>query len=84
MVGIKVHLLAVILRRAALRQPVPCAEGLELVNSMIEGIETKVGLMNWKKNHLKNSEIDDSFGSLEKNTGKTFAAAMPPSLAQRN
>jgi hypothetical protein len=31
---------------------------------MIEGTETQVGLVNWKKKHLKNSEIDDSFGSL--------------------
>jgi hypothetical protein len=31
---------------------------------MTEGTETQVGLMNWKKKHLKNSEIDDSFGSL--------------------
>jgi hypothetical protein len=47
MVGIEGHLLAVMLRRAALRQPVYCAEGLELANSMIEGTETQVGLMNW-------------------------------------
>jgi hypothetical protein len=64
MVGIEGHLSAAILRRAALSQPVSCAEGLELANSMIEGTETQVGLMNWKKRHLKNSEIDYSFGSL--------------------
>jgi hypothetical protein len=63
-VGIEGHLLAAILRRSALRQPVSCAEGLELANSTIEGTETQVGLVNWKKKHLKNSEIDDSFGSL--------------------
>jgi hypothetical protein len=51
---------------------------------MIEGTETQVGLMNWKKKHLKNSEIDDSFlVALEQDTGKKNAASMPPSLAQR-
>jgi hypothetical protein len=49
MVGIEGHLLAAILRQDALLQPVYCAEGLELVNSMIEGTETQVGLINWKK-----------------------------------
>jgi hypothetical protein len=47
--GIEGHLVAVILGRAELHQPVSCAEGLELANSMIEGTETQVGLMNWKK-----------------------------------
>jgi hypothetical protein len=37
MSGIEGPLLATILRGAALRQPVSCAEGLELANSMIEG-----------------------------------------------
>jgi hypothetical protein len=37
MAGIEGHLLAAILRRAALRQPVSCAEGLEFENSLIEG-----------------------------------------------
>jgi hypothetical protein len=36
MIGIEAHLLADILRRAALRQPVTCGEGLVLANSMIE------------------------------------------------
>jgi hypothetical protein len=49
MSGIEGHLLAAILCRAALRQPVYCAEGMELANSMIEGTETQVGLINWKK-----------------------------------
>jgi hypothetical protein len=37
LIGIEAHLLADILRRAALRQPVYCGEGLELDNLMIEG-----------------------------------------------
>jgi hypothetical protein len=41
-----------ILRRAALRQPVTCGEGLVLANSMIEGTEAKVRLMDWKRNNL--------------------------------
>jgi hypothetical protein len=45
MAGIEGHLLAVIIRRAALRQPVYCAEGLELANSVIEGTTTQIDLM---------------------------------------
>jgi hypothetical protein len=45
MIGIEFHLLAAILRRAALRQPVSCGEGLELANSMIEGTEAQLALM---------------------------------------
>jgi hypothetical protein len=64
MVGIEGHLLAAILRRAALRQPVSCAEGLELANSLIEGTTTQLDLMAWKKANSKNGPDDDSFRSL--------------------
>jgi hypothetical protein len=64
MVGIKAHLLGIILRRAALRQPVSCAEGLELANSLIEGTEHQLCLIEWKKKHLKMGEIDVTFGFL--------------------
>jgi hypothetical protein len=64
MIGIGAHLLAVILRRAARRQPVSCGEGLELANSMIEGTEAQVALMEWKNSNLKNGTNDDSFGRL--------------------
>jgi hypothetical protein len=63
MIGIEAHLLAAILRRAALRQPVYCGEGLELANSMIEGTQSQLALMEWKKN-LKNGPNDNSFGTL--------------------
>jgi hypothetical protein len=64
MAGIEWHLLAAILRRAALRQPVSCAEGLELDNSTIEGTKTQLDLMAWKKGDLKNGPDNNSFGSL--------------------
>jgi hypothetical protein len=64
MIGIEAHLLASIPRRAALCQPVTCAEGLELVNSMIEGTQAQLVLMEWKKNDLKNMPNDDTFGTL--------------------
>jgi hypothetical protein len=64
MAGIEAHLLAAILRRAALRQPVSCAEGLVLANSLIEGTMAQVELMEWKKIHLKNKSHNDSFGTL--------------------
>jgi hypothetical protein len=64
MAGIEGHLLAAILRRAALRQPVSCAEGLELANFMIEGTTTQLDLMARQKENLKNGPDDDSFGSL--------------------
>jgi hypothetical protein len=57
-----------ILRRAALRQPVPCTEGLELANSLIEGTAHQLCLIEWKKKHLKMGEIDVTSA-----TGKTFA-----------
>jgi hypothetical protein len=45
MAGIEGHLLAAIICRAALRQPVSCAEGLKLANSLIEGTSTQLDLM---------------------------------------
>jgi hypothetical protein len=63
MIGIEAHLLAAILR-AALRQPVSCGGGFELANFMIEGTESQVALMEWKKNHLKNGPRNDTFGTL--------------------
>jgi hypothetical protein len=45
MIGIESHLLAAILRRAALRQQVSCGEGLELDNSMIERTRSQLALM---------------------------------------
>jgi hypothetical protein len=64
MADIEGHLLAAILCRAALRQPVSCAEGLELANSLIGGTITQLDLMTWKKANLKNGPDNDSFGSL--------------------
>jgi hypothetical protein len=64
MIGIEANLLAAILRRAALRQPVSCGEGLKLANSTIEGTESQVALMEWNKNHLNNGPQDDTFVTL--------------------
>jgi hypothetical protein len=64
MAGIEGHLIAAIIGRAAIRQPVSCAEGLQLANSMIEGKTTQIHLMAWKKANLKNGLDNDSFGSL--------------------
>jgi hypothetical protein len=64
MVAIETHLLGIILRCAALRQPVSCAEGLELTNSLIEGTAHQLCLIEWKKKHLKMGEIDVTFGFL--------------------
>jgi hypothetical protein len=52
MIDIEAHLLAAILRRAALFQPVSCGEGLELGNSMIEGTQSQLAVMELKK-HLE-------------------------------
>jgi hypothetical protein len=49
MIGIEAHMIAVILRRAALRQPVYCGEVLELANSMTEGTQSQLALMEWEK-----------------------------------
>jgi hypothetical protein len=47
---IEAHLLAAILRRATLHQPVSCAEGLTLANSLIEGTPAHQHyLMLWKR-----------------------------------
>jgi hypothetical protein len=64
MTGIERHLLAAILRRATLHQPLSCAEGLELANYLIEGTTTHLDIIDWKKANLKNGPDDDSFGSL--------------------
>jgi hypothetical protein len=50
MIGIDAHLLGIILRRATLRHPVSCAEGLDLDNSLIAGTQAQVDLMEWKRN----------------------------------
>jgi hypothetical protein len=64
MIGIEAHLLAAILRRASLRQPVTCVEGRVLANSVIQGTEAQVRLMDWKNNNLKNGPNDDMSSGL--------------------
>jgi hypothetical protein len=77
MIGIEAHLLAAILRLAALCQPVYCGEGLELANSMIEGTESQVALMECKNNHLKNGPHDDTFGTLCRSYWQNFCRRSP-------
>jgi hypothetical protein len=62
--GIEAHLLAAILRCTTIRQPVSCAEGLALANSLIEGTPTQNALIQWKATHLKHGSDDNSLGSL--------------------
>jgi hypothetical protein len=62
--GTDAHLLADILRRAVIRQPVYCAEGLALANSFIDGTPAQTDFMQWKSTHLKNGSDHDSFGNL--------------------
>jgi hypothetical protein len=64
MTGIEGYLLAAILRIAALRQHVSCAEGLDLADSLLEGTATQLELMTRKKANLKNGNDDDSLISL--------------------
>jgi hypothetical protein len=64
MSGIEADLLGIILRRVALRQPVSCAEGLELANSLIDWTQTQVDLMEWGKKHLKMGKRDTMIGNL--------------------
>jgi hypothetical protein len=72
MIGIEAHLLAAILRRAALHKPVSCGEGLELATSMLEGMEAQVALMEFKKNPLKNGPNNDTFGTLGQRYWQNF------------
>jgi hypothetical protein len=72
MIGIEAHLLAAILRRATLHQPVSCGEGLELANYMIEGTEYQVAFIEWKKNNLKNGPQNETFGTLGQRYWKMF------------
>jgi hypothetical protein len=83
MAGIEGHLLAAILRRAAFHQPVYCAEGLELANSMIKGKTAQLDLVAWKQRNLKNGPTDDSFSRPDPATARTFSTAMLTSSAQR-
>jgi hypothetical protein len=64
MIFIETHVLASIMRRAALHQPVSCGEGLELANSAIEGKHLQLALMELKKKNLKNGPNDETFGTL--------------------
>jgi hypothetical protein len=50
----------------------PCAEGLELANSMIEGTKTQLNLMAWKRTHLKNGPTYYSSGSLGPHNWQSF------------
>jgi hypothetical protein len=72
MIDIEAHLLGIILCRAALGQPISCAEGLELANSLIEGTQAQVDLMEWEKKHLKMGETDALFGSLGEKYWQNF------------
>jgi hypothetical protein len=72
MIDMEAHLLAAILRRAALRQPVTCGEGRVLANSTSEGTEAQIRLMDLKKNNLKNGPHDDTFGTLGQRYWQNF------------
>jgi hypothetical protein len=84
MISIEAHLLAVILRRPALRQPVSCGEGIELANSMIEGMESQVAFMELKKNHLKNGPQDDTFGTLGQRYWQNFCRRNADVITSKN
>jgi hypothetical protein len=64
MIGIAAHLLAAILRRAAIHHPVYCGDGLVM--------EAQLALVEWKKNNLKNGPNDNSFGMLGQRYWKIF------------
>jgi hypothetical protein len=72
MLGIEAHLLASIPRRASLRQPVTCGEGSVLANSMLEGTEAQVRLMDWKKKKIINGQNDNTFGTLGQGYWQNF------------
>jgi hypothetical protein len=72
MIGIEAQLLASILRQTSLRQPLSCGEGLELANSIIEGTQAKLALMDWKKNHLKNGPNYDTSGTFGQHYWQNF------------
>jgi hypothetical protein len=73
MIGIGACLLGIILHRAALQQPVACAEGLELANCLIEGTQAQINLMEWEKKHLKWVRQMLCLAILAKSIGKTSA-----------
>jgi hypothetical protein len=72
MIGIEAHLLACIMRRAALHQQVSCGEGLELANSIIEETQAQLALMEWRNHHFKNGPNGDMFGTLGQRYWQNF------------
>jgi hypothetical protein len=52
MTGVDAHLLKCLLLRGTVRQPVSCAKGLQLANSLIEGTVSQAHLIGWKQNHM--------------------------------
>jgi hypothetical protein len=61
---VEAHLIKVILLRRAMLQPVRCAEGLQLENSIIEGTVYQVQLIQWKATYLGNNYNEETTGQM--------------------
>ncbi len=64
MVTVEAHVVDWILQLAAMRQPVTPKMALQLINSIIKGTGVEDMVCEWKKKHLKESEIDEDTGPL--------------------
>jgi len=58
MLQVEAHLLDIILKLAAMNQPITPTEGLALANSLIEGTSMKEKLKEWKTTHITHQYID--------------------------
>jgi hypothetical protein len=65
---VKVHVLNVILIHGAMRQPVCCAKGLALANSLFTDTVSHMQLIEWKKQHLGKSYREETSAQL----GQTY------------
>jgi hypothetical protein len=71
---IEAHLIKVILLHGGFCQPVSCAEGLQLVNSIIEGTVSQVQLIQWKIIHLGKNYNEEAAGQLGQKYWRNFCA----------
>jgi hypothetical protein len=73
MAGFEAHLLKCLIIRGATRQPVSCAEGLQLANSIIDGTISQAQLILWKKKRM---------GAVEEVAKKKAATRVDPDCAR--
>jgi len=84
MLQVEAHLLNIILKLAAMNQPITPTEGLALANSLIEGTSMKEKLKEWKKTHIAHQYIDTESGILTKKYWSNFFRQHEQEMSAKN